>query len=93
MVWQQISASGREVRAVRQTCGATACVGTLYDADGNNDVTPTGTGYIDPNVRDEPGAPANESRWYTYDPPLSFVNGISVHNIATTNATLTYECR
>ena len=88
-----VSSSGRQVRMITQTCGSTACAGTSYDADGNGDVVPTGTGYVNANVKAEHGAPANESRTYPYDPPLAFVNGISVHNIDVTNATLFYECR
>ena len=87
-----VSSAGALVRASRVACGGTACRATAYDADSNSDETTTGTGYVDANVKEEPGAPANESRWETYDPPLSFTNGISVHDDGNVNGVLFYRC-
>ena len=88
---QNISTGGHLVRATRVSCGPAACVATVYDSDGTN--RDAGSVNIDANVKEEPGAPANESRWTTYDPPLTFTEGISFHDDGNVGAFLAYECR
>lgn len=85
-----ITSQGHWVRAVRVSCGGTACVATLYDTTAGSGGT---GGVVDADVKDEPGAPANESRWYTYDPPMLFANGIGFHDDGNVNGIITYECR
>lgn len=86
-----IRASGAKVIASRVACGGTACTATLYDSA----AVPTSntTVVTDPNVRDEPGAPANESRWTAYSPPLDFKNGVAFHDDSNVLGIGLYECR
>lgn len=88
-----ITDAGAQVRAVRVSCGGTACVATLYDAGSNAENLAGSVGYVNANIKDEPGSPANESRWYPYDPPLDFRNGISMHDDGNVGGVLAYTCK
>lgn len=85
-----ISTTGQLVRASNVTCAGTACVATLYDTDGNDTATDSA---VDAEVTVEPGAPASTSNWQTYDPPLSFTDGIAFHDDGNVNAIQLYTCR
>ena len=84
-----MTTSGQSVRASRVACGGTACRATLYDYDSVND----GGTNVDANVVEEPGSPANESRWQNYDPPLRFTTGVTAHLDANVVGVLAYNCR
>ena len=93
---EQISTAGAQVRMVivaADADGATAA--TLYDVDGNGDSNDnTGvTGFVDGNVRLEPGAPTSDGKVYVFDPPVSFTDGIAVHDDGNLSGIGVYSCR
>lgn len=90
-----ISTAGAQVRMLTVSCGGTACVSTLYDVDSNGDTNDnTGVaGFVDGNVRIEPGAAANTSTTLEFDPPLAFVDGINAHDDGNVNGIGAYGCR
>lgn len=85
----QVSTIGHDVRATVVSCGGTACVATVYDAD------PTGDSvyYVNANVKLEPGAVASTSFYQEYDPPIHFNYGIAAHDNGDVNGFLAYECK
>lgn len=86
-----ITDTAPEVRAVRVTCGGTACAAGLYDSDSGDGLEAGETDTVD--VVDEPGAPASESRWYPYDPPLKFDTGVTFRDDGNVAAVILYTCR
>ena len=86
-----ISTTGHLVRASNIACTTTACTATLTDAD-----LTAGSAtreYADARVVHEPGCIASSACFQSYDPPLSFSNGIAFTDNANVTGLILYECR
>jgi hypothetical protein len=86
-----VATTGHLVRASNVACTTTACTATLYDSDltGGADTRPT----TDARVVAEPGCIASSACFQSYDPPLSFSNGIAFADNANVTGLILYECR
>ena len=81
-----VDSNGHEVVMIAVTCGSTACVATIYDADS------PATEAIEANIMIEPGAIASTSGVFTFLTPLTFVDGIYVGDDGNVAAVQLYEC-
>ena len=86
-----VTDTAAEVRAVRVSCGSTACVAGLYDSDAGDGLEAGETDNAD--VLDEPGAIANSSSWTYYEPPLKFDTGVTFRDDGNVSALILYGCR